>query len=100
MAGVQPPIRTFADRLNHLFETVHPRDRGPYSDREVADAINAESDGKRIDRSYIWMLRTGRRDNPTLKHIEALAEFFGVPPAYFFDDATAEQVARELELAV
>ena len=35
-----------------------------------------------------------------MKHIEALAGFFGVPPAYFFDDETAARVEAELDLLV
>jgi transcriptional regulator with XRE-family HTH domain len=44
------------------------------------------------------MLRTGRRDNPTMRHLEALATFFGVPAAYWFDDEVAEKTAQELKL--
>ena len=38
------------------------------------------------------------RDNPTKRHLEALAGFFGVPPAYFFDSAEAERIDAELAL--
>ena len=44
------------------------------------------------------VLRKGLRDNPTKKHLEALAEFFGVSPVYFFDDAAAARIDAELEL--
>ncbi len=44
----------------------------------------------------MWQLRTGRRDNPTRRHLEGLAEFFGVPVAYFFDEDTALRVSEEL----
>lgn len=37
-------------------------------------------------------MRKGLRDNPTKRHLEALADFFGVSPAYFFDDAKAERI--------
>ena len=33
-----------------------------------------------------------------MRHIEALSDFFGVPPAYFFDDAVAERIDAELAL--
>lgn len=88
--------RTFADKLEHLFATVHPRGRKPYSLDEVAAGIAAK--GEAISANYIWMLRRGIRDNPTKRHIEALAGFFGVPPAYFFDDAVASSVDSQLEL--
>ncbi|KUH39620.1 MULTISPECIES: helix-turn-helix domain-containing protein [Streptomyces] len=89
---------TFADRLNRLFEVVAPPGRGPYSTDEVARAITAS--GVSISSSYIWLLRNGQRNNPTLRHISALAKFFGVPPAYFFDDQVTEAVDAELELLV
>jgi transcriptional regulator with XRE-family HTH domain len=46
------------------------------------------------------MLRKGQRDNPTKKHLEALADFFGVPPAYFFDDDAAARISAELDLLI
>jgi hypothetical protein len=35
------PVGLFALRLDRLFRTVHPKDRGHYTPAEVADAINA-----------------------------------------------------------
>jgi transcriptional regulator with XRE-family HTH domain len=87
--------RSLADKLNHLFATVHPRNRGEYSSEEVAQAI-AAAGGPTISATYIWMLRRGVRDNPTKRHLEALATFFGVPPAYFFDDAVTSNVDDQL----
>ena len=43
-------------------------------------------------------IAAGGRDNPSLRTIEALARFFGVPATYFFDDGTAEEVRSQLEL--
>jgi transcriptional regulator with XRE-family HTH domain len=88
---------TLADRLNHLFQTVHPAQRGPYSNEEVATAIRDQG-GAAISATYIWLLRKGERDNPTLKHLEAMAAFFGVPAAYFFDDAMAARIEDELAM--
>jgi transcriptional regulator with XRE-family HTH domain len=85
-----------ADRLNRLFETVHPRGRGPYSNEEVARAIRAE--GGDISRAYLSYLRNGDRDNPTLQHLEALSRFFGVTAAYFFDDDVAAETDAQLEI--
>ena len=76
-----------AARLNHLFATVHPRDRGPYSNDDVAKAIRSQ--GGDISKAYLAYLRNGSRDNPTMQHLAALASFFGVSPAYFFDDQVA-----------
>lgn len=35
-----PPEGLFAERLDRLFRTVHPKDRGPYTPAEAAEAIN------------------------------------------------------------
>ncbi|MFM9372842.1 helix-turn-helix domain-containing protein [Streptomyces sp. Da 82-17] len=88
---------TLAVRLNHLFEVIRPagRDR-PYSNDELA-ALLQEQGGPTISGTYLWQLRTGRRDNPTKRHLEALADFFGVPVAYFFDDDVARRVGSDLE---
>ncbi|MEV8070539.1 helix-turn-helix domain-containing protein [Streptomyces sp. NPDC085995] len=87
---------SLADKLNHLFVHMKPAGRAPYSVEEVARAISA--DGIPISGSYLWLLRRGQRDNPTLRHLEGIARFFGVPPAYFFDDRVAETVNEELAL--
>jgi transcriptional regulator with XRE-family HTH domain len=44
------------------------------------------------------MLRRGERTNPTMRHLQALAGFFGVAPAYFFDEAVTRRTDRDLEL--
>jgi transcriptional regulator with XRE-family HTH domain len=89
--------RTFAERLDHLFRTVRSPAGTQYRYEQVATTI-AESQGVSISSSYLWYLRTGQRDNPTFRHLNALAKFFGVPPAYFFDDGVARQVEAELAL--
>ena len=93
----QPERRTVGQKLEHLFRTVCKPDQREYSNEEVATAIHNEQ-GETISSSYIWYLRTGQRDNPTFKHINALAKFFGVPPAYFFDEDTTQKVEAELAL--
>jgi transcriptional regulator with XRE-family HTH domain len=91
--------RSLADKLDHLFRTIHPASHGEYSFEEVAGAIRARG-GPTISATYVWQLRRGVRDNPTKKHLEALAQFFGVPPAYFFDDEAAARIDAELALLV
>lgn len=85
-----------AAKLDRLFDIVRRPDRQPYSNEDVARACR-ESTGESFSSTYLWQLRTGRRDNPTKRHLEALAMFFQVPPAYFFDDQAAE-IAEQLEL--
>ena len=89
--------RSLADKLEHLFRVVHPADRGPYTYEEVAQAVR-DRGGPTISAAYIWQLRQGRRDNPTMKHLEALAGFFGVPVSYFFDEEQSRLVDEEIEL--
>lgn len=88
---------SLARKLNRLFETIHPAGRGEYSPEEVAKAILEGGDGS-ISPAYIYMLRKGQRDNPTKRHLELLAGFFGVTPSYFFDEEAAGRIEEELEL--
>jgi transcriptional regulator with XRE-family HTH domain len=90
-------VATFSDRLNQLFATVYPRDRGPHSLQEVADAINAQGDD-RISPSYLSQLRSGKKDNPSSKTINALAWFFKVEPGFFFDTEYARQMEADLAM--
>jgi transcriptional regulator with XRE-family HTH domain len=97
MAEVEPAERwTLADKIDRLFATVRPR-RASYTHEEVATAIR-EAGGPTISATYLWQLRKGHRDNPTKRHLEALSDFFGVSPAYFFDDEAAERIDAELAL--
>ncbi|QFU90440.1 helix-turn-helix domain-containing protein [Amycolatopsis sp. YIM 10] len=86
-----------AAKVDHLFRTVRPRDGGEYSFEEVAEALRARG-GPTISATYLWQLRKGIRDNPTKRHLEALAGFFGVPAAYFFDDEETRRIDAELAL--
>ncbi|SFR06495.1 hypothetical protein SAMN04488564_1021016 [Lentzea waywayandensis] len=86
-----------AARVDHLFRTVRADDGGEYTFEEVAEAIRAKG-GPTISATYLWQLRKGVRDNPTKRHVEALASFFGVPPAYFFDAAETARIDAELTL--
>ncbi|HEY2522091.1 MAG TPA: XRE family transcriptional regulator [Streptosporangiaceae bacterium] len=88
---------SLATKLDRLFQAVRPGGRGEYSYQEVADSIRSEG-GPTISATYLWQLRKGLRDNPTRNHLAALAKFFGVSPAYFFDEDTAEMVDAQLSL--
>lgn len=82
------------EKLNLLFESIYPAGRGPYSNQEVATEIRKR--GGEISPVYIWQLRKGLRDDPTKRHLESLADFFGLSPAYFFDDAVAATTHGDL----
>ncbi|MEV6986477.1 helix-turn-helix domain-containing protein [Sphaerisporangium sp. NPDC051017] len=79
-----------ADRLEHLFQTVYPKGGKPYTNVEVAESINAAAGEKVISQAYVWQLRKGIKDNPTKRHLAALAAFFGVSVLYFFEDETED----------
>lgn len=88
-------VRALADKLNHLFANATARGGQEYSNEQVAAAIVAT--GVTISQSYIWQLRKGKKDNPTFKHLQALAGFFGVPVSYFFDDEVTDRVDQQLD---
>jgi transcriptional regulator with XRE-family HTH domain len=88
--------RTFAEKLLQLINTVHSPNREPYSYREISAAIEA-SGGPTISGAYIQQLATAKRINPKIHYVEALAKFFGVPVAYFFDDEVTDRVNSQLE---
>jgi transcriptional regulator with XRE-family HTH domain len=96
-AGGEGPGKSLAHKLDHLFRTIHPAGRGEYSLDEVAEGIRRRGVST-ISSTYIWELRKGLKDNPTKRHLEALADFFGVSPLYFFDDEIAERTDAQLDL--
>lgn len=89
-------MATFADRLNRLFETVHPPERKPHTNSEVAAALAAE--GHQISKPYISQLRSGQRTNPSDETVAAFAKFFKIKPDYFFNDIYAAKVDHDLDL--
>ncbi|MCX4747846.1 helix-turn-helix domain-containing protein [Kitasatospora sp. NBC_01287] len=97
----QDSRRTIAQKLDHLFQQIHPAGRGPFSYHEVAHAIREQAGptGPTVSHGTLQQIRTGAKTNPTVKTLEAIAAFFGVPAAYFLDDTVAERVdARVREL--
>ncbi|MFD9125944.1 XRE family transcriptional regulator [Kitasatospora sp. NPDC059571] len=97
MAAEESGGACLADRIEQLFRIVRRPNGDPHSNEEVARACR-EASGESFSATYLWQLRTGRRDNPTKRHLEALARFFEVPVAYFFEDGQSERIAEELAL--
>jgi len=98
MSG-KPPA-SIAERLQWLFDNVHPAGRGPYTPAEVAQGIKeaAGEGGTTLGSSTISALKSGARDNPSSETLKALAGFFGVKPSYFLDDdAAAEHTQAKIE---
>ena len=77
-----------AEKLDRLFKTIRPHGRSEYTYEEASAGIAARGIATMSD-TYLWELRTGKKDNPRKKHMEALADFFGVSSAYFLDDNEA-----------
>lgn len=90
---------SLSDKLKFLFATVRRPDKRKHTQEEVA-AFIADRTGLKADRGYISALVTGARDNPSKKVLEALADFFDVSPAYFFDDSKSKAIMQQMELAV
>ncbi len=84
-------------KINRLFETMHPAGR-EYTLHEVVEGIRIQG-GPHLSPAYLWQLRHGVRTNPTKEHLEAIATFFGVSPAYFYDDPAARDLIDRLTLA-
>ena len=93
-----PPAH-LAAKLDRLFRSSAARRRGEFTYREVAAGVAARGLGP-ISATYVWQLRTGQRANPTLRHLEGLAAFFGVPASYFIDAEVSARVDADLELIV
>ncbi len=67
---------TLAEKIDRLFKTIRPHERGEYTYEEASADIAARSIATMSD-TYLWELRTGKKDNPRKKHMEAFADFFG-----------------------
>lgn len=90
-------LGTLAEKLEYLFEHRHlGRDR-PFTLQEVV-AQARESGGPTISIGFLHALRTGKSDNPTVQHLQALASVFGVPIEFFIKDEVAAQLAPQLKL--
>ncbi|HEV2779739.1 MAG TPA: helix-turn-helix domain-containing protein [Actinophytocola sp.] len=96
MAEKPASVRSLADKLNYLFAHYTPRGGQEYSNEHVAAAISRRGEVT-ISQSYVWQLRKSKKDNPTFKHLQGLADFFGVPVSYFFADEVTDRVERQLE---
>jgi transcriptional regulator with XRE-family HTH domain len=88
---------SIAEKLDRLFRQIRAAGQPEPSYMTVAESIRAQQ-GVPISHTYIWQLRTGKRDNPTVQHLTALATYFGVPVSYFLDDEQTRRVDDQLEL--
>lgn len=87
-------IPGLADKLNHLFATVPKPGGGLHTNDTAAQALNDA--GVSVSSVYLSHLRLGRRTNPSARLLAAIAQVFGVPIAYFFDNDLEEKVNADL----
>lgn len=80
--------RNYADRLNHLFDTIRRDDGERYTSAEVAEALQA--DGLAVHSDSIDRLREGSAGRPSEGLSFALAFFFDVDPDYFLNEVDRE----------
>ena len=88
---------SLAAKLDRLFAVKHRAGERELSYEAVAAGIAAMG-GTKISPANLQQLRSGRKSNPTIATVKAIAAFFGVPAAYFLDDDAAERIDAELEL--
>jgi transcriptional regulator with XRE-family HTH domain len=88
-----------ATQLNHLFATVpRPGGRDLWTNEDAAAAMT--DTGVAMSAAYLSQLRTGKRDNPSARHLAAIARLFEVPMEYFFDPEVAAKIDADLRLLV
>jgi transcriptional regulator with XRE-family HTH domain len=93
------PENLFSRKLDELFNRIKKPDGKPFSYGDVAKGIQAEGEPS-ITAGYIWKLRTGAVKNPGYRVIKAIARFFDVPVAYFFEEERDEtERLTEINLA-
>jgi transcriptional regulator with XRE-family HTH domain len=90
--GGGPAQPKFAERLTSLIEAGRASGEHPHSYREMSSAIE-RAGGPAMSPAYIQQLATGKRINPKIHYVEALANLFGVPVNYFFDEPGPERAA-------
>lgn len=94
----KPGGRTLAEKLEHLLTATTPAGRRQPSNEDIATAINIAAGERTISATYVWLLRTGRKTNPTVRHLEALAQYCGVSAAYFLDEDESRRIDDQLRL--
>lgn len=92
-----PDDSGLAARLNKLFDLMRKAGSPPLSNAAAAAAITDET-GVPISPAYLWQLRSGLKTNPTVAHLRAIADFFGVPPSYLIDRGTDPAIDAQLNL--
>lgn len=85
---------SFAERLRHLFDTVHPKDRGPYTQTEVVDMLRFS--GSKMTTGYMSQLLSGKRTSPGVETVRDICRVFRVPMDYFGDEETYQEIKQQI----
>lgn len=90
-------LPSLAAKLEALFRS---RPGRPYSNQEVSDGIRlqAGANGTNVSPSLLQQLRNGTKTNPTVNTVEAIAQFFGVPPSHFLSSSANSVLPEEQAL--
>lgn len=83
-------------KIDRLFEVMRKPNQPPLSNAAAVEAITAKT-GVSISAAYLWQLRTGMKTNPTITHLRAIAEFFGVPASYLIDEGEDPRIEAQLQ---
>ena len=83
MRPTEAGIPGLADRLNELFRTVRRPGTSDFWNNETA-AWEISRSGPPVSAAYLSQLRTGKRLNPSARHLAALAGIFQVDMESFF----------------
>ncbi|RIT36767.1 XRE family transcriptional regulator [Mycobacteroides abscessus] len=85
-----------AAKLNNLFDTMHPDGQKPDSNEKVAEKLREK--GVRITSQYLSQLRSGKKKNPSVDTLVALAEYFGLrTPTYLVDRGPHPDLEAEFD---
>jgi len=83
------------ERLAFLTATVPaPLGTAAWTSEVIAYQVRAR--GVEVNYQHVSHMRAGRRDNPSVVLLAAVAEVFGVPVDYFFDAARADRIEKQL----
>lgn len=86
-----------AAKLNKLFDTMHPRGVPPVTNYAAAKGIE-EKTGVSITAQYLGQLRAGKKRNPTIQHLRAIAAYFGVSARYLMEPGPSPDIESQLEV--
>ena len=90
-------VGQLAAQLDRLIRSSR-RDGRRWTNDEIAEQLKERHPQLRLSGAYLSAIRTGKRRRPAPELLSALAEFFGVPVAYFHDPAYAARIDAQLAL--